>query len=169
MFKYFESRFFDPKSKKMYEFVSQYLLTRTMLYLNSIEFNKILTIPSDFHIEHSILNVHIWMLCDRLEKIGTRQAKLIKKDLEYVFKKYTVDNVGKIHLKKKNDFIKDVNHFMSNNRKAYDRHFNTLYKDDPYQKIDALVWSSVYFEKLERYSEDIYLMSEYIMQNYAYI
>lgn len=52
---------------------------------------------------------------------------------------------------------------MANNRKAYDRHFNELYKDDPYEKIDALVWSSVYFEKLERYSEDVYLMSEYIM------
>ena len=46
------------------------------------------------------------------------------------------------HLKKKHDFIRDVNHFMMNNRLAYDRHFNKNSKtsSNPYYKIDALVW-----------------------------
>lgn len=74
-----------------------------------------------------------------------------------------MDRIGKIHLKKKNDFIKDVNHFMVNNRNAFDRHFNVLYKNDPYEKIDALVWSTIFFEKVERYSEEVYLMSEYLI------
>lgn len=159
----FEKRFFNPKSQKFYHFITQYLQTRTILYLSSLEFNKILSIPPDFHIEHSILNVHMWMLSDRLKKIDTREAKFIVKDIEYQFKKYTLDKIGKIHLRKKNDFIKDVNHFMVNNRNAFDRHFNQLYKEDPYQKIDALVWSAIFFEKIDRYSEEVYLMSEYII------
>lgn len=52
---------------------------------------------------------------------------------------------------------------MVNNRMAFDRHFNNLYIEDPYQKIDALVWSSIFFEKVERYSDEVYLMSEYFI------
>ncbi len=65
--------------------------------------------------------------------------------MEYHFKKYTLDKVNKIHLKKKNDFIRDVNHFMMNNRMIFDKHFNKGEKTklNPYYKIDALVWRSL--------------------------
>jgi len=36
-------------------------------------------------------------------------------------------------------------------------------------KLDALVWSAVFFEKVHRYSDEVYLMSEYLLQNYYYI
>jgi hypothetical protein len=58
---------------------------------------------------------------------------------------------------------------MKTNRQAFDRHFNELYKDDPYKKIDALVWSAVFFEKVPRYSEQVYLMAEYLVQNHRYL
>jgi hypothetical protein len=122
-FKLFESSYFK-KTKKQAGLVCSYLLTRTMLYCNCMEFNRTLSIPADFHIEHSILNMHIWMMIDRLKKIGTTEAKYYAKDLEYQFKKYTLEKIGKIHLRKKNDFIKDINHFMISNRLALDRHFN---------------------------------------------
>jgi len=40
------------------------------------------------------------------------------KDLTYKFNKLTLERISKIHLKKKNDFIRDVNHFMNANRKV---------------------------------------------------
>ena len=64
------------------------------------------------------------------------------KQLETDFGKYTLDRASTIHLKKKNDFINDVNHFMRNNRLVYEKHFNTDPKTSlkPYYKLDALVW-----------------------------
>ena len=83
-----------------------------------------MNIPPDFHIEHSLMNMHIWLIIDRLRKINTSLSNFIAKNLEFIYKVYTEQKVFKIHLKKKNEFIKDVNLFMQNNRKAYDTHFN---------------------------------------------
>jgi len=64
-FKVFErARYID--SKKRLNLISEYLFTRTMLYTNSIEFLRILGVPPDFHIELALINIHIWLLCDRL-------------------------------------------------------------------------------------------------------
>jgi hypothetical protein len=128
-----------------------------------------MSIPPDFHIEHSIINMHIWLIMDRLKKINTNLSKFIARNLELIFKVYAEQKVYKIHLKKKGEFIKDVNLFMQNNRKAYDTHFNKIYKDDVYKKIDALVWSTIFFEKVDRYDNKVYMMSEYMIQNYNYI
>lgn len=38
-----------------------------------------------------------------------------------------------------------------------------------YHKIDALVWSIVFFEKVHRYSNQVYLMAEYLKSNYDYL
>ena len=83
-----------------------------------------MNIPPDFHIEHSLMNMHIWLIMNRLRKINTSLSNFIAKNLELIYKVYTEQKVFKIHLKKKNEFIKDVNLFMQNNRKAYDTHFN---------------------------------------------
>ncbi len=50
--------------------------------------------------------------------------------------------MNQIHLKKKNDFVKDVNHFMLNIRQFLNKHFNQneITKNNNYIKIDALVW-----------------------------
>ena len=68
--------------------------------------------------------MHLWLIMNRLRKINTSLSNFIAKNLELIFKVYTEQKVFKIHLKKKNEFIKDVNLFMQNNRKAYDSHFN---------------------------------------------
>ncbi len=58
---------------------------------------------------------------------------------------------------------------MVSNRQVFDRHFNTIYKDNPYVKLDALVWSTIFFEKVQRYSDEVYIMTEYFYKNYLYI
>lgn len=64
------------------------------------------------------------------------------KQLETQFGRLTLEKAHSIHLRKKNDFINDVNHFMKNNRLLYDKHFNTNPKTSlkPYYKLDALMW-----------------------------
>ena len=71
-----------------------------------------MNIPPDFHIEHSLMNMHVWLIIDRLKKINTNLSNFIAKNLEFIYKVYTEQKVYKIHLKKKNEFIKDVNLFM---------------------------------------------------------
>ena len=38
----------------------------------------VLEIPPDFHIEHGILNFHLWLLVDRLKKIDVFNFETIK-------------------------------------------------------------------------------------------
>jgi len=170
LFKLFEERSYQNLNTRTSEIV-QTLLHRTEAYIKSIEFTRYLGVPPDFHIEHAILNMHIWLMVNRLNQINTKESKLMAKNLELEFKNLTLDKVNKIHLRKKNDFIKDVSHFMKNNRAAYDQHFITHPKTstNPYYKLDALVWSTVLFEKIERYSDLVYLISEYFIKHYDYL
>lgn len=47
-------------------------------------------------------------------------------------------------------------------------HFSisNITKDNPYKGIDALVWSILFFEKVNRYGDEVYLMGEYLVKNY---
>lgn len=56
-------------------------------------------------------------------------------------------------------------------RRNFDFHFfiNAKSVEDPYYKLDALVWSSIYHEKVPRYSEKVYKMAEYFIQHYNYL
>jgi hypothetical protein len=63
--------------------------------------------------------MHIWLLIDRLNKINTPYSKYQAKDLEYKLKLFTLEKINRIHLRKKNDFIKDVNFFMTATRRAF--------------------------------------------------
>jgi len=130
----------------------------------------VLSIPPDFHIEHSLVNVHLWLIVDRLKKINTLESNYMAKHMEYLFRKYSVEKTNRIHLKKKNDFVRDVNHFMLNNRIAYDHHFNKhpITSNNPYIKMDSLIWSTIFFEKVPRYSDVVYLLSEYVIKHFEY-
>lgn len=86
-----------------------------------------MAIPPDFHIEYSIINMHLWLLISRLDDFDTREARFFKKVLLNSFKVETNEMVVHIHLKKKNDFIKDILGFMNLNRNTFDRHFKLNY------------------------------------------
>jgi hypothetical protein len=46
------------------------LFTRTLLYTHSNQFLRSMHIPPDFHIEHSIVNMHVWLIINRLKRIS---------------------------------------------------------------------------------------------------
>ncbi|EAR99475.2 hypothetical protein TTHERM_00136390 (macronuclear) [Tetrahymena thermophila SB210] len=168
-----ERGIYSRTSRRRYEMACTMLLIRTVIYTNSIEFTSVMNIPADFHIEHAILNMHIWLMVDRLNEINTPISRFMAKQLLVSLKKNQLQSISRIHLKKKNDFIKDVIHYMQANRNAFHNHFRvnpiTSKGDDAYQKLDALVWSTIFFEKVPRYSPEVYMMADYFKQNFDYL
>lgn len=75
-----------------------------------------------------------------------------------------------VFLKKKSDFIKDVSNYMRLFRNLYDEHFKKVPRtsQNPEFKIDALAWTAIYHEKVDRYSPEVYLMGEYMVKHYQY-
>ncbi len=69
------------------------------------------------------------------------------------FELFVGREVTHIHLKKKNDFTGNLNYFKNLNQNLFEKHFfsNPKTSQNPYYKIDALVWSAIFFEKVERY------------------
>lgn len=55
---------------------------------------------------------------------------------------------------------------MQSNRNAlhthvYNNPFSKKGDNGIYYKLDALIWSTIYFEKVPRYSPEVYMMTEY--------
>lgn len=131
----------------------------------------VVDLPPDFHIEFAILNMHVWLICRRLKQLPGKQADLMHKCLVHQFELFVGREVTQIHLKKKNDFIANLNYFKNLNQNLYERHFfsNPKTSQNPYYKIDALVWSALFFEKVERYSDQVYTVGEYMVQHFRYL
>lgn len=87
------------------------------------------------------------------------------------FNKMTKEEMDDVEVLRKMKKIEDIDNYMYATRRNFDFHFfiNGLSVDDPYYKIDALVWSSIFHEKVPRYSDQVYRMSEYMIEHYKYL
>lgn len=67
--------------------------------------------------------------------------------------------------------IDSIENYLFAIRKNFDNHFyiNGKTAENPYFKIDALVWSCIYHEKIPRYADKVYKMSEYLMRCFKLI
>lgn len=139
-----------------------------MHWCNSMEFQRLMRIPPDFQIELAVIHFHGWLLINRLKQENTTPAAHMIKRMKFVLNNLTLERIGKLSIKKKNDFQKNVTEAMKLNVILLDYHFNKspLSKDNPYVKIDGLVWSTVFLEKVERYGEEVYLFGEYAVKTY---
>jgi hypothetical protein len=110
-----------------------------------------------------------------------KQEEMIGEDIEsghlvYMlgskFDEILENNMHTLFLKKgKKDFINDTLFFMSSSRIIFDKHFNSLPKSsrNPFFKLDALIWSKLFTEKQERYSNNVYQVAAYFISQYHYI
>ncbi len=57
--------------------------------------------------------------------------------------------------------IDDIENYLFAIRRNFDFHFyiNAKSTENPLYKLDALVWSSIYHEKVPRYSDKVYKMA----------
>jgi len=148
------------------------LLQRMLMYIDSWEFVNSMDVPNDFHINHSIANMHIWLVYQRLRDFSeNKYAFQLREELMESFNAMTNREMEDVDVLRKAKKIEDIDNYMYAIRRNFDFHFfiNGKSVDNPYYKLDALVWSSIFHEKVPRYSEQVYKMSEYMMQHYKYL
>ena len=163
----FKFHFDFKKSQTYVNQVARVYYSYLTIYTKSIEFNHVLDTPPDFHIEQLLLNLHLWLLLDRLndfEEIAF--VKSFMGQLESFFEAHYDDVLTKIHMGRKNDFILDTKYFLKNMRTLLNYHFrlNLHTSVNPIKKIDSLVWSCVFLEKNNRYDNKVYLIASYLLQ-----
>lgn len=57
-------------------------------------------IPPDFMIELCILNIHIWIMTDRLKQFNTNKSKKLAFAIDEMFKEYVNNLLGSLNIKK---------------------------------------------------------------------
>jgi len=67
--------------------------------------------------------------------------------------------------------IEDIENYLFAIRRNLDFHFfvNGATTAQPEYKLDALVWTCIFHEKVPRYSERVYKMSQYLLRHYQYL
>lgn len=131
-----------------------------------------MNVPPDYAIEHNLVNFHVWVICQRLSDYGKehKEADVLRRGLVMLIEEYVNTRSIEVFLKSKNDFIKEIESFLRLNRNTYDYHFkqNPRTMSNNNYKIDALAWSTVFQEKVDRYSPEVFLMGEYMVKTYEY-
>jgi hypothetical protein len=95
----------------------------------------------------------------------------LREELIESFGKMTSTEMDNVDVMRKAKKIDDIDNYMYAIRRNFDFHFyiNGKSVDNPYYKLDALVWSCIFHEKVPRYSEQVYKMSEYFVGHYQYL
>lgn len=142
------------------------MISRFLLYIDSWEFVNAMDVENDFHINHSIANMHVWLIFQRLRDFSeNKYAFQLKEELIESFNKLTRAEMQDVDVLRRQKKIDDIENYLFAIRRNFDFHFfiNSKSTEDPYYKLDALVWSCIYHEKIPRYSEKVYKMSEYFI------
>jgi hypothetical protein len=142
------------------------MISRFLLYIDSWEFVNAMDVENDFHINHSIANMHVWLIFQRLRDFSeNKYAFQLKEELIESFNKLTRAEMQDVDVLRRQKKIDDIENYLFAIRRNFDFHFfiNSKSVEDPYYKLDALVWSCIYHEKIPRYSEKVYKMSEYFI------
>jgi len=118
-----------------------------------------------------MVQIHFWLIIDRLKKIGTLRTQILAKRLEFALNFEIVRGAQSVNLKKSNVLVASLERMLEMNSNILDMHFNIseLTKNSPYRAIDAMVWSIAFAEKVHRYSDEVYLFSEYLVQNFIHL
>ena len=71
------------------------------------------------------------------------------------FKSRLESSATKLNVKKENILLRNLHNMIWKNSGGLRLHFVTsnITKDTPYKGIDALVWSILFFEKVNRYGD----------------
>lgn len=151
------------------EMIAYCILAKINFFLQSEEFCREFDFGFDFYISHALLSFHIWLICQRLNNF--KRSKNAS-DL--------VNNIIKFNKKICNTYFQDVDtlrkiskfSFIEENaeeqKKKLHWHF-FIYNptvENNFFKIDALVWTYIFREKIYRYDDRVYKMSNYIVYHF---
>ncbi|CAI2359543.1 unnamed protein product [Moneuplotes crassus] len=166
-----EMRLYE-RSRHRNQLQAKIILQKLFQYPDTWEFVNQLEVEEDFHINHSIVNMHIWLVCTRLRDFTKNKfAEELALDLIDTFNGFTRNEIYDLDVMRKERKIESIENYLFAIRKNFDNHFyiNGKTAENPYFKIDSLVWSCIYHEKVPRYSDKVYKMSEYLIKSFKYI
>lgn len=149
--------------------MTRLILSRLFILLNSEDFIKTFDCELDFYISNAILSMHLWLICQRLNdfkrsKIAsdliTEILKITKSDANKEFQQ--VDTLRKISK------FRNIEELYEEQKVNLHWHFKIYNStaDNHFYKIDGLVWSQIFREKIPRYDDRVYKMSHYLIHHF---
>lgn len=122
-------------------------------------------------IEAQLIQIHFWLVIDRLRKINTPGSLVLARRLTFTLNLEIVRSSRSVNLKKSNVLQASLERMLDTNNTILELHFHRseLTKDNPYRGADALVWSIAFAEKVHRYSDEVYLFAEYLVKNFQHM
>lgn len=87
------------------------------------------------------------------------------------FNKMITEEMDTVQVLRKFKKIEDIENYLFAIRRNLDFHFfvNGATTAQPEYKLDALVWTCIFHEKVPRYSDRVYKMSQYLLRHYQYL
>lgn len=122
-------------------------------------------------INAQLIQIHFWLLIDRLRKLPYHGAAVLARRLTLSLGVEIARSARSVNLKKSNQLQASLERMLETNSNILELHFHRseLTRDNPYNGIDALVWSIAFAEKVPRYSDEVYLFSEYLVKNFQHM
>jgi hypothetical protein len=114
-----------------------------MNHIRSTEFTSALNIPHDYMIQAQMVQIHFWLVMDRLNKIGTEASVALARRIGLTLNMELVRSAQSVNLKKSNILTSTLERMLDSNSNILELHFNRseVTRHNPYKGIDAMVWS----------------------------
>ena len=116
--------------------------------------------------------MHIWILYQRLRDFAeNKYAFQLREELIETFNKMINSEMEDVQVLRRFKKIEDIDNYLFAIRRNLDFHFfiNGATTTQPEYKLDALVWTCIFHEKVPRYSDKVYKMSQYLLKHYLYL
>lgn len=128
---FFANLNFDYKIKPNYTYSYNYLvsvvdrmMSRILVYVKCLEFTHEMQVPPDFSIEISMLNIHIWLITNRLSQFDSKESKNLLRYLERAQKAYINSILSQLNIKKAASIQKRFTDQADLIARTLDMHFN---------------------------------------------
>jgi hypothetical protein len=145
------------------------MLTRLFLFLQSEEFQKNFDCELNFYISHSIVSMHIWLICQRLQHFKrSKPAYDLLHEILNTYKKICKDEFENVDTLRRLSKFSTIEELYEDQKNMFNWHFY-IYNptvENLYLKIDSLVWSYIYREKIDRYDDRVFKLSHYFIYHF---
>ena len=111
--------------------------------------------------------MHLWLITQRLRDFANNKfAYQLREQIIKSFDEFITHEMDEVAVLRKHKKIEQLNNYLFAIRQNLDYHFyiNGISAFNPEFKLDAPVWSTIFHEKVPRYSSQVYKMSTYLLE-----
>lgn len=151
------------------ELIAYCIIAKINFFLLTEEFNKEFDCNLDFYIGNAILSMHIWLICQRLNNFKrSKNASELVSNILKLNKSICNGQFQSVDTLRRISKFNKIEENAEEQKQKLHWHFN-IYDccvEDNFFKIDALVWTYIFREKIDRYDDRVYKMSHYIIYHF---